>query len=618
MILQIIFSNITLSASARVIDAYVKFEQPINNDNISLNEAKKLKHSFVHKVVPNNIFKPYKFISDIKLISATDSNIINNNVQSQTLLKELDTIIYHLSLSPCIVTLLCIYIPSAMIFIFINIILSQSKLASCYPPPLIKSKPLNRGDKIFLYFSGILCLSLCAFQFYLGFPGYHIIGDTYASIGLNMDNSYPVWISVVMELLYFYFGKHLYYLFLFNIIPFYAGIFFLIAGFYIRFRTKLAILLIFPIFIGNIYFNNFIEYSSFSLPMLLFCGYSMILFAILTKSNSKILWISIGIVLFFAILWRHNAIFSVYPAFIIICYLYLKGAKQFIFKYIFMLFFSAMLSLGIVVFIPKMWQSKPTYVSNHIFLHQIAGACVPSNDSLCFKDEWYERSKGFSDVVALYQKYPLNADPFNVPWGYDDERPFKHKKLAGLKEVWINAILKHPMDFLKHELRFIRAMWIQMPDDKPTDIADKRNWILSPKDLQGKTYEPIYVKLIMLFPENERSITLSPFREQIYSFLYEHRILFNHIYGVAIGGILMLVSLILLCFRRWRSDILVFCFSTSFASFASAFFIAVFSPVPETRYMAVVLPLSIIALINLIAFICERRRKRKISKNTRI
>lgn len=468
-------------------------------------------------------------------------------------------------------------------------------------------KPLNPKDRAFLALSGMVVFSLFIFQFWLGFPGFHVIGDTYGSITLAKDNAHPVFIAYVMQFLYIVFGKHLYYLFLFNLVPFYAGILFLIWGLYVYFRSFWAILPLGIVLVGNIYFQNFIQYHSFALPMMLFCGYSMLFFALLVPLRSNrlrvLLWCGIGIVFFFALLWRHNAIFSVYPASFVIVYMWLRdrgfAQNEFIKRYILGIGAMAALCLSIVIGVPKVLTINQAYPANHPFLHQIAAACVPANDSSCFKDEWYYPHKGFEDIKALYAKYPLSADPFNVPWGFDDERPIPYGKIDGLHSQWIKSILKYPSNFLAHELRFINAMWIQKP-----------GWIFNSQSLQNKASHPWHVSVVNGFPESERSVVLSESREQIYNFLYEHKILFNHLWGVMMSLCVMVVSALVWIFKReWANGLLLFSFSVGFAGFFSAFFIAIFTPVAETRYMSPILPMGIVAVCGFATFILNRYKK---------
>lgn len=455
---------------------------------------------------------------------------------------------------------------------------------------------ISKKDKTFCFFVAMLCSSLFAFTFWLGFPGYHLIGDTYNSIFTIKDNAHPVFVAYFIHLLYLVFGKNLYYLFLINILPFYLGLWFLICGFYLRFKTRWALLLVFPTFIGNIYFQNFVQYTNFGLSMLLFLAYSIAFFMTLVplgKKTLKRLIIFLLIVCFFTLLWRHNAIFSIFPISFILIYNFLqdKNLKTFI-K---LSGLSAILCLSIAILVPKILTLGVSYPANHAFLHQIAGACVPSNDPTCFKQEWYYPHKTWEDVKQLYAQYPLNADPFNVPWWYHELRPFKHQKLDGLQSQWIKSILKYPKNFIKHELRFFKAMWIQEPTwiFNAQQIQTLHN-LSSPWDLSS-------------FPQNQMQITFSPLREKIYTFLFNHKILFNHFWGVCISFLVMCLSSITFLLGN-RNPILVFSFSVSFAGFWSAFFISAFTTVPETRYMSPILPMAILSLIGFIAFCFGRNR----------
>ncbi len=389
--------------------------------------------------------------------------------------------------------------------------------------------------------------------------------------------------------------------------------------------------------------------------MLLFCGYSMVLFMLLvplSNRKSKIMWWLIGIVFFCAILWRHNAIFSVFPVSFALVYMWLcnRGfnTKEFIKRYVNGVAVCAILCLCVVIIVPRALTVGGSYPANHPFLHQIAGACVPANDSTCFKDEWYYPHKGWEDIKALYAKYPLNADPFNVGWGYDEERPIPPGKIDGLYNQWLKSIIKHPVNFIQHEWRFLNAMWIQNPGwifdtqalhgkidglynqwlksiiKHPVNFIQHEwrflnamwiqnpGWIFDTQALQGKAWHPWHISLLSGFPESERSITLTSTQERIYNFLYEHRLLFNHFWGVALSFGVMIISLIMwLVKKKLRNSLLMFSFSVGFAGFFSALFIVLFTPVAETRYMSPILPLGLLATISFVAFMLDCRRRGK-------
>ncbi|WP_334084125.1 hypothetical protein [Helicobacter typhlonius] len=534
---------------------------------------------------------------------------IGKNIGTLSYVTHFESYLLYHSLSILIYVLIC-----GFVYVYAR---DSMKLNTTYPKKtLLHTLTLNKKDKIFLGISGLLIALLFAFQFWLGFPGFHIIGDTYSSILLTKDNGHPVFISYVLEFLYALFGKHLYYLYLFNLVPFYAGLFFLVWGFYLRFKSVFAISLLFPLLVGNIYFQNFIQYHSFALPMLLFCGYSMVFFIILVPLQKRYisigLWCSVGIVFFCAILWRHNAIFSVFPVSFVLVYMWLcdRGLdkKVFTWHYVKGVVSAALVCLCIVIFVPKILKTSTAYPANHLFLLQLAAMCVPANDSSCFKEEWYYPHKNWEDIKALYKKYPLNADPFNVSWGYDDERPIPYGKIDGLHQQWIKAICKYPHYFVAHELRFIQAMWIQQPQ-----------WIFNATALEQKAQHPYHLQVVSGFSQNERSIVFSPIQREIYDFLYTHRIVFNHLWGVLLNAsVMLLAGFLLVKYIRCKEidkiaqtsvKLLILSFSIGFAGFFSAFFITAFTPVAESRYMSPILPLGIMAVVSFVAFMLSNSKK---------
>lgn len=454
--------------------------------------------------------------------------------------------------------------------------------------------PLTKKDYIFLAFAFLLCAGICAFSFWLGFPGYHCC-DGAVAYSFPKNGHHPVLYSYILEFLTFAFGRHIYYFFLLNLIPFYLGLFFLITGFYLRSKNLFALMMIFPTFIGNFYFSMFLQIPLYVAVSLYFCLYALLLFLILVPLNAnqtqkiiaKILWIFVFILMFVAILWRHNAIFAVFPAFFVLCYVFLKDknlkSKAFIKRYIVFVFLSAVLCLSVVKGMPKILiQGNEARPAMHTFLHQMAGACVPANDSSCFKEEWYNDGKSFEDVKQIYQENQLHADyMLKVLHDYD------------MKE-WLKAIVKYPSNFLAHELRFFKGLWLS-----------NEHWGQSSKGIQAKI-DPDDFRYISDAPSNEHKITFTDKQEKIYTYLFEHKFLLHHAIGVGVGFVLMIVCGVLLCYKKFRNTLLVFSFSASFAGFWMAFFTAAFNPVTQSGYyMSPILPLSLMALFGFVAFVLD-------------
>ena len=474
---------------------------------------------------------------------------------------------------------------------------------------------INRKDYIFLAFAFLLCAGICAFTFWLGFPGFIIDSDTSRVLGFDVSNYGPVMNSLFIWLITLIFGKHTFYLFLLNLITLYLGIYFLIAGFYLRYKSIFSLAPLLIAFIGNIYLSNFISMNYVLMANFIFCAYSGILLLILAgeriaKKIRTLLWILIFALLFLGLLWRHNAIFSTFPAFFIIIYLWLRNrgldSRIFIKNYAKLIALNAFLCLAIAMGFPKIF-SKGSNPQNHLLLLQIAGACVPSDDKSCFKDSWYEKGANFDNVKVAYHSNPLNGDLYAC-WG---GKIFGCGKLDGLNSAWIKAILKHPINYAMHEVRFFKAMWWQNPRDDDID-GFVRSVIKSPKRIQEKRVE-WHSSVLKDYPSNEWGITFSPLQERIYTILYDKLPVLNHAIFVVWGFVLLIFSAFAILWQRkceYDKSLLIFTFATSLTSFANAVIIAGMAIVTHSRYMSPVPIFSIIALVGFIALCLEIRAKR--------
>ncbi|MGI0407310.1 hypothetical protein ACRE1U_08440, partial [Helicobacter himalayensis] len=459
--------------------------------------------------------------------------------------------------------------------------------------------------------------------------------DVLGALSLGKSNFHPVITPYVLELCYTLFGKHVWYLFLINLVPLYLGLWLVVSGFYLRYGSYFALLVLLILGVGNIYLGSFISMNYLGMASLIFLGFCGILCLILARDflgrkSSIALICVICVALFLGILWRHNAIFSVYPAFFVICYLLLRnrnlqarrGFKAginpvacigFVRNYIVLLLVSAFLCLGVVIVVPKVLSIGRSNPANHLLLLQIAGSCVPANDSSCFRKEWYAPNRNFEDVKKAYASNPLNGDLYSTFAGYVI---FKGGEMEGLKRTWLSSIVSYPKNFLNHETRFFYAMWNQNPRNDDID-GWVRSVIKSPKALQARASHPWHKAALSQFSENERAITFTPLQEKIYSFLYENLPVFNHLVFVIICALILAISSIwLFVVRKKFADstlkvLLVFTFGASMSAFASAFIIAAMAIVVHSRYMSPLALLSSLGLFGLVASICEARKSKK-------
>lgn len=308
------------------------------------------------------------------------------------------------------------------------------------------------------YIIAFVCTILFAFNFWLFYPGY-ITHDWGLSLNdLPLSNWLPVIYFYLLRIISDIAGYHIWYSLLFNLIPWYLGIYTLVLGFYNRFQSQWCWLGLLPLILGNIFFNNILLHSSFSSPMIIFMLWAIVLYQILTRITVKNLTAFI-IVFVLALCSRHNAIVQIYPICFIYAYFIIQKLK---FSHKLLAYIEIYLSLtiltGIIAYgIPRTLQTYVAHPETHIFLHQIAGACVPHNDENCFKPNWYRKEKTFEDVKKEYLADPTNADRMNFNCFHD--HPFKSGYLPDLQSMWLKAIFKYPHDYLRYINRFRQKMW---------------------------------------------------------------------------------------------------------------------------------------------------------------
>lgn len=458
---------------------------------------------------------------------------------------------------------------------------------------------MAKKDKWFIGIAVSTSVFLLSFAFWLGFPGYFQCRDIYDSLSVTTNHWHPVFIARNIQCLYALFGRHSFYLFFLNLFCFHAGTLLFVLALYIKTRKPIVYALFAVTAIGNIFFQNFVQLNNFGFSMLLWLGCSMVFFQITVRITNAHVGFALkgatGIVFLFTLLWRHNAIISVYPLFLFFTYLILKRkrtshATAYALRFVSLMIAGACILVFIVKAHPYVLSSNVSKdAANHVFLHQIAGMVVPANDPSFIPQEWYEKNKKFNDVVDMYEKYPTLADPFNVGWRpFNRNRPFVRDELDGLKTFWFKGILTYPANYLKHVSGFIKEMWFQNP-----------KWIFNSDQIQRASGSLRHVGIASGFPENERRIALTPLRKSIYDFLFNHKLLLNHIVGVGIGFLVLLASGgIWILVPSLRNEMLLFTVSTSLSSCCTAIGVCMFSPATDPRYMSPVLVLSLISLIS--------------------
>ena len=455
---------------------------------------------------------------------------------------------------------------------------------------------------------GISCSCLFLFHIWMAWPGYiHV--DTPHSLLLTKDNWHPIIIVYLLQFFYWLFGVHVYYMLLFNLVPFYLGLFIFVLAFYQKFRTKWALLFLFPAFIGNIFFQNFVLHSSSLSPMWIFLLYAIVFYAVLNPIQGRIKQILFygvtGIIFVLTLLSRHNAIVQVFPI-AILWVVQLSLRYSFSKKKVFGVFLIATLvTLSVSVFIPRQLQSRKSYPAQHILLHQMAGACVPADDSSCFKEEWYQVGSDWEKVKSEYQNNLFFADRFSTLQG--QYRVFRGDKLEGLPKMWMWAILKHPYFYLQHVMRFVKQMWLKPVDIENIDLV-QRNWFYDESDwLDGR--------FGVSFPKEERHIQFTPEKTIIYKWLRQHLPFISNFAAIGLVWFCAVFSFILLLKKR-KEILLWYIFLISGCGGVGYILFAMFSPTDYYRYMHPGLASAIASVIGLLIYGSSKthfKRKIKIS-----
>ena len=463
---------------------------------------------------------------------------------------------------------------------------------------------MSRKDTCFITLVILSALAQFIFVFWLGFPGYIHCIDIYDSLALKLNNWHPVIIARLHQLLFALFGKHTFYLFAWNLICFYGGTLFFILALYLRTRWMGWYALYAVTAIGNFFFQNFVSHHSFTLPMMLWLSSAMLFFLLVVdiknRRRARLMQWATGGMFLLSLLWRHNAILSIYPFSLLIGYLWLASSAQgltrrtYTLRLLTFMLLSGVLMAGIVTGIPRLLSAEADrQMIRHPILHQIAGMVVPAEDASLIPASWYEEGVDFAYVKNLYDAYPTFADPFNMPRArFHTLRPFRLGELDGLYTVWLKAFCTYPEHYLRHVSRFIDNMWDQYPI-----------WIFNPDNVQHDHRNAEKGDIVLDFPEAERRIRFSPLRKQLYTYFYERRLLLNHSVGVWGGFILLGAGSILwLATPRLRNTVLLLSICAAMSACLTAVGVCAFSPATNSRYMSPVMVLSLIALIAFVAW----------------
>mgnify|MGYP004626721069 CR=1 FL=1 len=461
-------------------------------------------------------------------------------------------------------------------------------------------------EKRFIILLIIVSLILFIFQFWLCFPGYYDYPDNHVilleSIKGLYSNANPLIIPLLLNTLYKIFGYHTFYIFFINLFLWYGGLTLITISLYLKFKNRVSILLLLISFIGNIFFMNINHLKDTTSSLFVWFAYSIIFFQLLNGNKNLISKIILNIICFLSLilglLWRHNMIVTIYPIFIfysfmIIKKINIKNIKIKILSFVLSMVIFAVTLILIVKLFPLIFIEKThNNATNHIFYLQIAGIAVFSGDYSIISNDMYKDNINFEEVVKLYQESPHIGDYYIKLFKYKDN----------LISIWISAIIKHPISYLKHIFNY-SIDFLAIKSYSYHSIY--KSWILNPNVVQAKNKPLDFEKNENYFWLN-RGIEFNKLKFSIYSFIYNSSICFEIYIYAFLSLILFVFSIVLNIKYRLKIDLLVFLFSTASSSIATILILILFTPLPDYRYMYPIIPISILSLISFITFIYDR------------
>ena len=544
---------------------------------------------FVKEVKMDYVGSPFGiFISDKKIIEED----------------KIDNISYILKVKPEILILICFILSLILIIYFYR-----------------KLNILN--DKNFIMATILIGLVLFIFQFWLCFPGM-TEGDTWFIFLKVMEgNNYSDWhnafIQIFLNSLCRLFGYHTFYMFLFNLIFWYIGLSIIIISLYFKFKNKYVLWLFFLSFLSNIFYMNIWKFKDTFALSFFWIASALIFFTTLIKikdNKVNIILNILSILLFIcSMLSRHNFIVTVYPIFLIFTYRIYKNKdvmniKQYLVKFLCIMFIFAICLLGIYKLFPKLPiidhnERNPT---NPIYALHIARIAVLSNDETVIPQQWYQIGKDFNDVIKDYENFSARYRA-----SYDlYELIFDYNKLNDGQKYLIKAILKQPVAYINFLSKYAFGIWsLNLNND-----TNKRSLGISQVKIPYNrlVYNPPNQDILTVFDDIDAEYSRP--KQVIYKTIYILLIIdINMMIFVILSLILFLIPIIICILKpRIFNELLLLTFAFSFSAFATAIIVGIFTPGQEYRYIYPVCPISILSLISFITFIYDRGGFKKFFK----
>ena len=562
------------------------------SNNIILNEVKNI-------IYDNNTSKLYFLSKDI----LDFNSIVVQSLNDKFVLEELTSILtlnqnmnynYEINIS---------YNLKPNIIYYFILILASYLILMLLLSNILSSNKIVVLNIIFINFF------LLIFHFWVGFPGYWQNVDNYLimeqSVNSITNNVHPLIIPLTLKILYSIFGYHSFYLFLINLICWYLGLSLVMVALYKYFQSKWVFALLLLSFVSNIFFQNIFQLKDVTTNIYIWLLLSILFFIIVMNIKNIylkiLLYVSIHVLLIFALLWRHTAIMTVYPLLIYFVYLFLKRKNISVKKYM-ILFCSYMLVLAIISVIivkgfPYLILDKENrnndFNTELIYLLDIVACAVISDDPTLIADDEYRNGADFNTIK---EKYNSNSTWIDYMLG--------DLNIKNPRSKWIKAVLKHPINYLKQKWNMFLAY--------TTDFV---GYIYNEELVSGTAFyynsninilKNINDQVLPNFQQNERGVFFTNFRKSCYSFLYRNLIQVKHIFFVIPSFFIMITCIYFILFKRnYINNILMLSFASSVSAIATTFSVVFITISADVRYIYPLISTSIIAIIAFIIYFID-------------
>lgn len=322
-------------------------------------------------------------------------------------------------------------------------------------------------SKVFGLTAGLFCILSSAFWFILSFPGI-LVGDNISMLvealpGNSIGDQHSVMMIWLLRLSNKLFGYHFFYPLLWGVVWWHVGVFFYTSAIFENTQRYWGLTVIFAL--------SFLPFITFAIPHLpvkdfamsstYFAASGLLLKVWLRGGRQTSLYLLVFFLFFFAITFRHNAIFAFIPfslVFANICFQHMCRVKLLnkISKTLTVIGLGAVFTVSLFI-IRSSFDSFARDYRNHfthssLFLFDLAGISVVTG-AMELPGSVLENGVTITDLEKCFN--PAGWDPLWGGWGNSQRIVKSDISYAESQQIfnkWINALVKNPKAYLEHRM----------------------------------------------------------------------------------------------------------------------------------------------------------------------